>query len=211
MPPSRRKVIATFSGLLAGGGALSAGYSSTSGFPTVLGQKAVSNTLDIGDLPKETTFTLEPTDFQTYNLALDEQADLSIDALVRWGSELDLLTFPSETEYRAYVDGYRARYVEGLSAFGQLEFDDLSETVDSGEYYITVDNTDWQGEFPNVISDRQAEQNAGLSKDETANDPDERSNATGDPSLENEQGGITVMGSGENRANIYLSISGSST
>ena len=209
MSLSRRKTIATIAGLVTGGGIFSTDYG-----PEITGQSVSAQTpgtieVTVAELPKRVAFVLDPSDFRTYQIVAENQAEISISGLVRWGSELDILTFPTTTEYQAYTNGYRAQYIEDLSAFGQLEFEPLSATIDNS-VYLTVDNTDWQGEYPNIVSKRQAKKE-NLSKESTANNPDERSNATGDPSLPNEGGGLTVMGSGKHRAKVFIEISGSAT
>lgn len=95
----------------------------------------------------EGTVKLRPGEHQSWKLAPTGEATLSYDLVVRWGPKVDAILFSAE-EYRAYVKGYRARYVTAGTAFGTQNAPGVSATLAPGEYYFVVDNVDWSDGFP---------------------------------------------------------------
>jgi hypothetical protein len=69
---------------------------------------------------------------------------------------VDVLLFEPE-EYRAYLNGYRARYFQNGSVFDTVNVEGSVVTLTTGDYVLVVDNTGWDDELPQVSGESDGE------------------------------------------------------
>ncbi|MFC7132135.1 MULTISPECIES: hypothetical protein [Salinibaculum] len=140
---------------LAGAGLLLSGGAVTS----VVGQSsdAADVTAITDTLPRvavDGRFRLSRDSRKSWRIDAESDALVQMDLVVRWGPPVDVLLFNEAVEYRAYLNDYRARYHEDGSFFNVLDIDPTegegAVTVPSGEHFVVLDNTDYDGGFPQI-------------------------------------------------------------
>jgi len=161
MSPGRRDVLLAAGGLLAGSLAVDgagarevANPSETTAARPNAARENSDTTADTGETARQVRtvdaeFRLSADEHRSFEFSFDGSTALTVDLVVRWGPGVDVLLFEPE-EYRAYLNGYRARYFQNGSVFDTVNVEGSVVTLTAGDYVLVVDNTGWDDELPQV-------------------------------------------------------------
>ena len=83
----------------------------------------------------------EEGEYYTWDLTINSAGTLQHDLIVRDGPSIDFAVF-EPSEFEAYENEERARYLSGPSELDTENYQDSAEYPE-GEYKVVVDNTDW--------------------------------------------------------------------
>lgn len=151
---TRRGFLAAATGVAATGVATGRRIRVESGEPAGQSNAAESGTAQSEVRQFSGTVRLRPGDHRSWGFEFADATTLSYDVIVRWGPKVDAFLFAAE-EYRAYVKGYGARYIVEGTAMGTHNAPGLSVELPPGEYYLVVDNRDWDLAYPTTADGSQ--------------------------------------------------------
>lgn len=94
-------------------------------------------------------FRLSADEHRSFEFSFAGATTVSVDVVVRWGPGVDVILFEPE-EYRAYLNGYRARYLASGSFFDTVNVEGSAFSLTAGDYVLVVDNTGWSDGLPEM-------------------------------------------------------------